>query len=214
MMLQQTPRSTPRVKSDRVEFSREAAFAILDEALICHVGFVGDGTPVVIPTIQWRIGDHLFFHGSHGSRMAQVMAAGQDICVTVTLIDGLVLARSAFHHSMNYRSVVLFGQARDVTDDAEKILAFDALMDKIAPGRRAHVRPPNEKERCATKLLALAIDEGAVKMRRGPPIDAADDLSWPVWAGVLPLALTPGKPIDDDLVLPGVIAGKPAEREP
>jgi hypothetical protein len=208
-MLKQTPRATPRIKSDRVSFDRAAANAILDEAPICHVGFVVKGAPMVIPTIHWRIGDRLFFHGSRGSRLA----AGQDLCVTVTLVDGLVLARSAFHHSMNYRSVILFGQAGEIVDDGEKTAAFDALMDKMTPGRRAHVRPPSDKERSATKLLSLAIDEGSVKIRRGPPVDAEDDMAWPVWAGVLPLALTQGRPITDERSLPGITAGKPGTAE-
>jgi hypothetical protein len=209
-MLRQTPRSTPHVKSDRVVFDEASAHAILDEAPSCNIGFVVDGAPVVIPTIHWRIGDQLYFHGSHASRLAKILAAGRDLCVSVTLVDGLVLARSAFHHSMNYRSVVLFGTAREVLDDAEKIRAFAALMEKLTPGRQAHVRPANDKERAATKLLALTIGEGSVKARRGPPIDSEEDLSWPVWAGVLPLALTPGEPIIDALVPPGMTNGKPA----
>ncbi|HXP95649.1 MAG TPA: pyridoxamine 5'-phosphate oxidase family protein [Telmatospirillum sp.] len=208
-MLKKTPRTAPRVKADRVDFDETAAYAILDEALCCHVGFICDGSPMVIPTIPWRVGDQLYFHGSHGSRLAKVMASGQSLCVTTTLVDGLVLARSAFHHSMNYRSVVLFGQAREVDDDAEKARAFDALVDKIVPGRRPHVRPPNARELAATKLLVLTIDEGSVKMRQGPPIDSEDDLSWPVWAGVLPLALTAAAPVSDDHVPAGVTNGKP-----
>lgn len=208
-MLKKTPRSTPRVKSDRTEFDSVSAYAILDEAYICHVGFIVDGAPVVIPTIHWRVGDQLYFHGSHGSRMAKAMADGADLCITVTLVDGLVLARSAFHHSMNYRSVVLFGSAREITDNAEKIPVFDALMEKLVKGRNAHVRAPNEKELTATKLLALSIDEGSVKSRKGPPIDSDDDMSWPVWAGVLPLAVTTGTPIDDDQLAPGQVNGKP-----
>ncbi|MDR3435663.1 pyridoxamine 5'-phosphate oxidase family protein [Telmatospirillum sp.] len=209
-MLQKTPRSTPRVKADRVVFDRDLANSILDEALICHVGFVGDHAPIVIPTIHWRLSDRLFFHGSRGGRLNGVMAAGQDLCVTVTLVDGLVLARSAFHHSMNYRSVVLFGQAVEVDDGTEKKRAFDALMEKMAPGRSPHVRPPNDKELAATRLLAMTIDEGSVKVRSGPPIDSPDDLSWPVWAGVLPLSLAIGHPIADDQMTVEISAGRPA----
>jgi hypothetical protein len=212
MMLKKTPRTTPRVKADRVDFDKAAAYAILDEALCCHVGFIDDGSPIVIPTIPWRLGDQLYFHGSHGSRLAKVMASGQPLCITTTLVDGLVLARSAFHHSMNYRSVVLFGQAREVDDEVEKARAFEALIDKIAPGRLAHVRPPTARELAATKLLVLTIDEGSVKTRQGPPIDSDDDLSWPVWAGVLPLVLTAASPVTDDHVPAGVTDGKPAVR--
>lgn len=196
-MLKQGPLSAPHSKVDRVNFDRTAAHEILDEALICHIGFIANGSPVVIPTIHWRIGDQLYFHGSHGSRMGQTMAAGHAICVTVTLLDGLVLARSAFHHSMNYRSVVLFGKAREIEDPGDKARAFDALMAKMTPDRCAAIRPANAKELAATKLLALTIDEGSVKLRRGPPIDAAEDMSWPVWAGVVPLALIPGEPVAD-----------------
>ena len=209
-MLHKTSRSTPRSKPGRVQFDAETAYAILDEALNCAVGFVDDGLPVVIPTLHWRVGDRLYFHGSPGSRLARVMAAGRDLCVTVTLVDGVVLARSAMHHSLNYRSVVLFGTARAVTDDDEKTRVLEALMDKFAPGRRAHVRPPSAKESTATKLLAMTIDEGSVKARSGPPVDAESDMTRPVWAGVLPLALTAGEAIADDGVPPGLTTGKPA----
>lgn len=208
-MLQNTGRTAPKTKSDRISFDRQTAYAILDEALTCHAGFVAEGAPVVIPTIHWRIGDQLYFHGSHGSRMARTMAAGQDLCITVTLVDGLVMARSAFHHSMNYRSVVLFGQAAEVTDFDAKCRAFDALIDKVSPGRRQHLRPMQDKEVNATKLLALTIGEGSIKVRQGAPVDADEDLSWPVWAGVLPLTLTAGTPQADAHVPAGLTAGKP-----
>ncbi|HVI49618.1 MAG TPA: pyridoxamine 5'-phosphate oxidase family protein [Candidatus Sulfotelmatobacter sp.] len=208
-MLQNTARTAPRTKSDRMSYDRDVAYEILDQALVCHVGFVTDGTPVVIPTIHWRVGDHLYFHGSHGSRMAKTMAAGQDLCVTVTLLDGLVMARSAFNHSMNFRSVVLFGQAEEISDFAEKSAIFDALMEKVAPGRLPHLRPMHDKEVNATKLLSLTIDEGSVKSRKGPPGDPEEDRSWPVWAGVLPLSQTAGEPVVDVHVPPGVTAGKP-----
>jgi hypothetical protein len=196
-MLKQGAHSTPHRKVDRVSLDRAAAYEILDEALICHVGFIADGSPVVIPTIHWRIGDRLYFHGSHGSRMGQTMAAGHAICVTATLLDGLVLARSAFHHSMNFRSVVLFGKAWEIDDPSDKAIAFDALMAKMTPDRCTAIRPANARELATTKLVALTIDEGSVKVRRGPPIDSAEDIAWPVWAGVVPLALTPGTPVAD-----------------
>ncbi len=209
-MLRQSQRSTPRVKAGRASLDRAAANAILDEAPLCHVGFGTAEGPVVIPTIHWRVGEQLFFHGSPGSRLAQVMAEGRDLCVTVTLLDGLVLARSAFAHSMNYRSVVLFGQARVVTDRAEKHAAFDALMEKLAPGRAALLRPTSAKEYAATQLLAFPIEEGSVKSRRGPPIDVAGDESAAIWAGVLPLALTAGPPEADALTQPGQTLGFPS----
>lgn len=194
-MLQKSARATPHMKADRVSFDREAAYRILDEALTCSVAFVEGGAPVVIPTIHWRLGDRLYFHGSRASRLGQTMAGGQALCVSVTLVDGLVLARSAFHHSMNYRSVVLFGLAAEVTEPKQKRAAFDVLLEKIAPGRKDAVRPVNDKELAATRLLALPIVEGSVKTRQGPPVDAEADLAWPVWAGVVPLSLIRGEPV-------------------
>jgi nitroimidazol reductase NimA-like FMN-containing flavoprotein (pyridoxamine 5'-phosphate oxidase superfamily) len=208
IMLSQTPRTAPKTKSDRVSFDRDEAYAILDEGKICHVAFTTEAGPMVMPTIHWRVGDRLYFHGSHGSRMGKAMAGG-DICVSVTLVDGLVMARSAFHHSMNFRSIVLMGQAEEVTDFDEKSRIFDALMDKLVPGRREYLRPMKDKEVNATKLLALTIAEGSVKSRQGPPGDVEGDESWPVWAGVLPYALTAGEPIADDLVPPGMVTAKP-----
>ncbi|BAE50181.1 Predicted flavin-nucleotide-binding protein [Paramagnetospirillum magneticum AMB-1] len=141
------------------------------------------------------MGERVLFHGGQGSRLARVMAAGAELCVTVTLVDGLVLARSAFHHSMNYRSVVLFGQAVEITDPAEKAAAFAALIEKLSPGRYASVRPPTDKELGATKLLALPLAEGGAKMRSGPPVDDEADMSWPVWAGVVPVTMVKGEPV-------------------
>jgi nitroimidazol reductase NimA-like FMN-containing flavoprotein (pyridoxamine 5'-phosphate oxidase superfamily) len=193
-MLTKTPRSTPRAKPDRVVYDRAAAYAILDEALVCHVGIVVDGSPVVMPTTHWRVGDRLFFHGGHASRLAKVMAFGAPLSVTVTLVDGLVLARSALRHSMNYRSVVLFGTAREVADPQVKAAAFVVLIEKVAPGRAAHVRPITAKELAATKVLEFEIGEGSVKSRSGPPMDLEGDLTWPVWAGVVPLVTHRGTP--------------------
>lgn len=208
-MLAKTARTSPKTKPDRIGFDRKAAYAILDEAKICHVGFTTAAGPVVLPTIHWRLGDRLYFHGSHGSRMGKAMAAGGDVCVTVTLLDGLVMARSAFYHSMNFRSVVLFGKAGEVIDPAEKSRILDALMDKLAPGRRPHLRPTGDKEIAATRLLSLVIEEGSVKSRQGPPGDAGGDETWPVWAGVVPYALTAGEPVADPHVPPGLTTGKP-----
>ncbi len=194
-MLTKTDRTTFRQRPQRGSFDPQTVSAILDEALSCSIAFVEDGRPVSIPTTHWRMGDRVLFHGGHGSRLGKAMAAGAELCVTVTLVDGLVLARSAFHHSMNYRSVVLFGRAEEITDPVEKEAAFAALIEKLMPGRYASVRPPTDKELAATRLLALPITEGGAKIRSGPPVDDEDDMSWPVWAGVVPLRLERGEPV-------------------
>lgn len=196
-MLARTDRTTFRQRPHRGSLDPEIIAAILDEALTCTIAFIDEGRPVSIPTTHWRMDDRVLFHGAMGSRLAKAMAAGAELCVTATLVDGLVLARSAFHHSMNYRSVVLFGQAVEVTDPAEKEAAFVALIEKLAPGRYAAVRPPTPKELAATRLLALPIAEGSAKIRSGPPVDDEDDMGWPVWAGVVPLRLERGEPIAD-----------------
>jgi len=170
-------------------YDRSTIDAVLDEALICHVGLVEEAQPFVIPTIHWRIGDELYIHGSAASRMIKHGASAAALCITVTLIDGVVLARSAFHHSMNYRSVVVLGQARIVDARDEKLAALTALVNRFSPGRAAHVRPPNEQELKATTLLALPIAEASAKVRSGGPIDDQDDLAIPVWAGVIPLRI-------------------------
>jgi nitroimidazol reductase NimA-like FMN-containing flavoprotein (pyridoxamine 5'-phosphate oxidase superfamily) len=181
---------------ERGHYDTETIHAILDEALICHAGFVIDGRPVVIPTIHWREGDTLYVHGSAASRMLRSLRDGVDACVTVTLLDGLVLARSAFHHSMNYRSVVVFGKAREVTGD-EKLHALESLVEHVVRGRSKEVRAPNEKELRQTLVLALPIDEASAKIRTGGPVDDEEDYALPVWAGVLPLGLTPRAPVPD-----------------
>ncbi|EME71961.1 flavin-nucleotide-binding protein [Paramagnetospirillum caucaseum] len=196
-MLARTDRTTFRQRPQRGSFDPAVIAAILDEALVCTVAFVEDGRPVGIPTTHWRMGDRVLFHGGQGSRLAKAMAAGAELCITATLVDGMVLARSAFHHSMNYRSVVLFGRAVEVTDPAEKEAAFAALIDKLAPGRSAAVRPVTAKELAATRLLALAITEGSAKTRSGPPVDDEADISWPVWAGVVPVMQARGEPVAD-----------------
>lgn len=194
-MLAKTDRTTFRQRPQRGSHDPEVIAAILDEALVCTVAFVEDDRPVSMPTTHWRMGDRVLFHGGQGSRLAKAMAAGAELCVTVALVDGLVLARSAFHHSMNYRSVILFGQAVEVSDPAEKEAAFAALIEKLMPGRYAGVRPPNAKELAATMLLALPITEGGAKARSGPPIDDEADMSWPVWAGVVPVTMVRGEPV-------------------
>ena len=199
----QSPRTTVRRLPKRAAYDRATIHAILDEALICHMGFVSDGQPFVIPTIHWREGETLYFHGSAASRMLRSLRDGVDACVTVTLLDGLVLARSAFHHSMNFRSVVVLGRAREVTGD-EKIRALAGLVEHVVPGRNADVRPPNATELKQTLVLALPIDEASAKIRTGPPLDDEEDYTLPIWAGVVPLRLVPGEPLGDDRLLPGV----------
>jgi nitroimidazol reductase NimA-like FMN-containing flavoprotein (pyridoxamine 5'-phosphate oxidase superfamily) len=192
--IDQTERTRLRRLPKRGDFDRCVINAILDEAFICHVGFVADGRPVVIPTAYGRVGDLLYIHGSAASRMMRSLAEGIDVCVTVSLIDGLVLARSAFHHSFNYRSVVIFGKAELVTDAGEKNKALEAFTEHVIPGRWAEVRWPNELELKATTVLRLAITEASAKIRTGDPVDDEEDLAINVWAGVLPLSLHPDAP--------------------
>jgi nitroimidazol reductase NimA-like FMN-containing flavoprotein (pyridoxamine 5'-phosphate oxidase superfamily) len=192
-----TDRTKVRRLPKRADYELATIRAILDEALICHVGFVVDTAPVVIPTIHWRDGDTLYVHGSNASRMLRRLNEGVEACVTVTLLDGLVLARSAFHHSMNYRSVVVFGTAREVNGE-EKERSLQRLVEHIHPGRSAEVRPPNEIELKQTLVLALPLEEASAKLRAGGPVDDEEDYALPVWAGVVPLTLTRGEPIADE----------------
>jgi nitroimidazol reductase NimA-like FMN-containing flavoprotein (pyridoxamine 5'-phosphate oxidase superfamily) len=203
--LDPTPRTTLRRLPARGHFDRATVNAILDEALVCHVGFVSDGQPFVIPTIHARAGDHVFVHGSAASRMLKTLQGGVPVCLTVTLVDGLVLARSAFHHSMNYRSVVVLGDAQPVTDDGEKWDALHAIVEHVAPGRWREVREPSVKELAGTLVLRLPIEEASAKVRTGPPLDDEEDYALECWAGVLPLRLTPGAPIPD----PRMPGGRP-----
>jgi nitroimidazol reductase NimA-like FMN-containing flavoprotein (pyridoxamine 5'-phosphate oxidase superfamily) len=192
---------TDRTKLKRLpkrgHFDRETVYAILDEGFICHVGFVVDGHPFVIPTGYARDGDKLYIHGSQASRMLRTLADGLDACVTVTLVDGLVLARSAFHHSMNYRSVVVFGRATLVEDAEEKLTALLALSEHFVRGRWNDVRAPTESELKATTVLSLPLEEASAKVRTGPPLDDEEDYALPIWAGVVPLKLVAGEPIND-----------------
>jgi nitroimidazol reductase NimA-like FMN-containing flavoprotein (pyridoxamine 5'-phosphate oxidase superfamily) len=192
-----TARTKLRRLPKRGAHDRPTIDAILDEALISHVGFVHDGRPAVIPTLHARIGDDVLIHGSAASRMLRGLAGGIDACLTATLIDGLVLARSAFHHSVNYRSVVLYGRARLISEPAEKEQALEAFTDRLVKGRWAEVRPPTRKELRATTVLRLPIAEGSAKVRTGPPIDDDEDYALDVWAGVVPLVLTRGDPVRD-----------------
>ena len=197
-----TDRTTLRRLPRRGSHERETIYRILDEALVCHVGFAVQGQPFVIPTTFGRIDDRLYVHGAAASRMLKALAGGAAVCVTVTLLDGLVLARSAFHHSMNYRSVVLMGTARLVVDHAERDQALRAIVEHIVPGRSAHTREPNDKELAATSVLCLPIEEGSAKVRTGPPIDDDEDYALPLWAGEIPLRLTPLAPVPDTRLSP------------
>jgi uncharacterized protein len=181
----------------RASYERDTIYQILDEGFVCHVGFVSDGQPVVIPTAYGRAEDILYIHGSVASRMLRALADGVRICVTVTLVDGLVLARSAFHHSMNYRSVVVFGKASVVGGTMEKAKALRLFSEHVIPGRWAEVRQPNDDELKKTLVLRLPLIEASAKVRRGPPIDDEADYTLPVWAGELPVRLATGAPISD-----------------
>jgi len=201
-----TPSERTRVvrEPQRGVYDRAAAYRILDEGFICHVGFIADGQPFVIPTGYGRAGDNLYIHGSAASRMLRRMDDGVPVCVTVTLLDGLVLARSIFNHSMNYRSVVVLGTAVAVEDPAEKLEALRVLSEHILPGRWKDSRQPNERELKATLVMRLPITEFSAKVRQGPPIDDAEDYAFPTWAGVIPLEMFAGKPISDPKLHPNV----------
>lgn len=192
-----TARTTLKRLPKRGSFERETVNGILDEGFVCHVGFVVDGQPFVIPTAYGRAGDVLYIHGARASRMQKALAAGCEVCVTVTLVDGLVLARSAFHHSMNYRSVVVFGRARVVESEEEKNVALEAFTEHVMPGRWADVRWPTPQELAATTVLAIQLSEASAKVRTGPPIDDDEDYALDIWAGVLPLGVEPGTPEAD-----------------
>lgn len=200
-----TPRTTVRRLPDRARYDRDTLHAILDEGLVCHVGFVDEGQPFVIPCSYARVDDRLVLHGSAASRMLRALAGGAPACVSVTLLDGLVLARSAFHHSVNYRSVVVVGRAAEITDPGEKRRALDAIVDHVAPGRAAEVRPPSELELRATRVVWLPLDEASAKVRTGPPKDDEPDLALDVWAGELPLRLEAKEPVPDPGLRPGVL---------
>ena len=199
-----TVHSTPDLKlqrhPERAVTDRAVAFAILDEALICHVGFVADGRPWVIPTMYARDGETLYLHGSPASRMLRNLAGGVDVCVTVTLLDGLVLARSVFSHSMNYRSVVIAGTATEVVDPDVKLAAMRSLVEHVLTGRWDEARQPNAKEMATTLVLALPLDHLSTKVRTGPPSDIPADRTLPVWAGEIPVSLAFGTPEADALV--------------
>jgi len=194
----QTQRTQVRRLPERGAYERETIYSILDEGLICHVGFVADGAPFVIPTGYARQGDMLYIHGSAASRMIRALGTGVEACITVTLLDALVLARSVFHHSMNYRSVVILGRSRRIDDDAEKLLALEWITEHLVPGRWREARHPSAQEMKATSVLAFSLAESSAKSRSGPPGDDEADYALPVWAGVLPLSLATGAVIRDE----------------
>lgn len=195
--MQPTERTKLKRLPKRGNFERQTIYQILDEGLVCHVGFTVDDQPFVIPTAYARMGDRLLIHGSTASRMMRALGWEKDVCVTVTLLDGLVLARSAFHHSMNYRSVVVFGRAKLVSDEAEKMNALKAFTEHIVPHRWMEIRQPTAKELKATTVLSLALTEASAKIRTGDPSDDEEDYEMNVWAGVIPLKMSAGNPVSD-----------------
>lgn len=202
-----TERTVPTRYRERARYDRAVVHGILDEALFCHVGVVVDGGPVVLPTMHARLGETLYLHGSTGSGPMRAAAGAPDglpVCVTVTLVDGLVLARSGLHHSLEYRSVVAFGNARLVRDEAEKRRALAAVLDHVASGRSTDSRPPNARELAATALIALDLVVVSAKVRTGGPLDDPEDIELPHWAGIVPLTLQPGPPIPADDLDPAI----------
>jgi uncharacterized protein len=194
------PSSRVRVRrlAERGHYEKNTIHSILDEGLVCHIGFAERGNPVVLPTAYARTGDLVYLHGAVGNAALRVLATGAPACVTVTLVDGLVLARSAFHHSLNYRSVVIFGRAIEVTDVEEKRKAVTAIVEHIVPGRAADARPPTDAELRATRVVSMAISEASAKVRTGGPKDDPQDMGLPVWAGHVPLRLAAGAPVADE----------------
>lgn len=207
-MSQFTPTERTRVKRlpDRGKYDAETVHKILDEGFVCHVGFVVDGQPFVIPTNYARVDNIVYLHGSAASRMLKTLSGGVQVCVTVTLVDGLVLARSAFHHSVNYRSVVMLGKAGLVESAEEKMRVLEAFTEHIVPGRWKDIRQPTDLELKATTVLALRLQEVSAKVRTGPAKDDPEDYALPIWAGVLPLPITPAAPVNDPKLLPGLSA--------
>ena len=202
-----TGRTVPTRAPQRASYDRELVHSLLDQACVCHLGFVRDGAPVVLPTLYARVGETLYLHGSTGSRplrMAGEADPGLPVCLTVTHVDGLVLARSAFHHSINYRSVVVHGVAHRVTDAGERSKALDALVDQAVPGRSADSRPANAKELAATAVLRLDLEEVSAKVREGGPSDDPEDLSLPHWSGVVPVSVHRGAPVPSEDLDPSV----------
>lgn len=198
-----THRSKVRRLPKRGSSERARVYAILDAHFLCHVGYVIDGQPYVTPTGYWRHGDRIYWHGSSASRMLRAQAGCLPVCLTVTIVDGLVLARSGFHHSVNYRSVMAFGQAARVDDPEEKRVALDAYVERLFPSRTAEIRPIDPQELKATALLGMTIEEASAKVRTGPPVDDEPDYALPVWAGVIPIRQLVGGPLPDPRLAPG-----------
>jgi uncharacterized protein len=192
-----TERTTVRRKPDRGTFNRELIYSILDEAFVCHVGFVADGQPFVVPTNYVRVGDKLFLHGSTASRLMKTLASGAPFCLSVTLLDGIVFSPTATGHSVNYRSVVVIGRAEPIEDPQAKLAAMRDFVEHVIRGRWASVRPPSEQELKGTMVLAVPLREASAKVRTGPAVDADEDYATPVWTGVLPFKWTPGMPVRD-----------------
>jgi uncharacterized protein len=207
-----SPRTRVRRMPARAGYDREAIDAILDEALVAHIGFAAEGQPYVIPTLHARVSDNVYFHGSSASRTVRALAAGASVCLTVTLLDGLVLARSAVHHSVNYRSVVVLGKATAIESPGEKLAAIEAFTERLIPGRWGEVRPPTAKELKAIQVLALPLSEASAKVRSGPPVDDEEDYALDTWAGVVPLAMVAGTPTPDKR-LSESISPSPAARD-
>lgn len=209
-----TERTVPTRSRERASYDRELVHAILDEGYLCHLGFVRDGAPVVLPTLYTRVGERLYVHGSTGSRplrMTDEAEPGLPVCLTVTHVDGLVLARSAFHHSINYRSVVVHGTAHAVTGDEERATALDAIVEQAVPGRAADSRRANAKELAATAVISLDLEEVSAKVRTGDPSDEPEDIGLPYWTGIVPVSTHRGTPIpaadlDPAIAVPGYLA--------
>ncbi|MBI1776780.1 MAG: pyridoxamine 5'-phosphate oxidase family protein [Proteobacteria bacterium] len=197
-----TPRSRIKRLPKRAHYDRQTVHAVLDAAFIAHVGYVIDGQPYVTPTSFWREGEALYWHGSSASRMLRAQSVGLKVCLTVTHVDGLVMARSGFHHSINYRSVLAFGTAHKLEDGAAKLKALEAFVERVAPGRWAEIRPPNAQELKATTVMAMTIEDAVAKVRTGPPVDDEPDYALPVWAGVVPLTTVAGQAIADPRLKP------------
>jgi nitroimidazol reductase NimA-like FMN-containing flavoprotein (pyridoxamine 5'-phosphate oxidase superfamily) len=206
-----SPRTHVRRMPARADYERETIDAILDEGLVAHLGFAADEQPYVVPTLHARVGEQVYFHGSSASRTVRALAAGAQMCLTVTLLDGLVLARSAVHHSVNYRSVVVLGQARAIEQPVEKMAAIEAFTERLIPGRWGEVRGPTAKELKAIQVLALPLSEASAKLRVGPPVDDEQDYALDTWAGVIPLSTIAGEPAPDERLSAG-ISPSPAAR--
>jgi uncharacterized protein len=204
LQLLKTERTRLHRKPDRGSYDRETVNAILDEGLICHLAFLSHDQPYTLPTIYGRSGDRLLLHGSRASRMLRVLSTGAKVCVTVVLLDGLVLARSARMHSVNYRSVVIVGAAKEITDDHDKTLALQCIVEHVMPGRWQEVRPPNKKELKETSILEVSIREGSAKIRSGPPLYSAEDSNLRVWSGEIPLKVLAQEPIPDPQGIAGI----------